>query len=78
MFYKGSKGEIDYPGVGIITDLEVAKLVRKHTHWWDRLNYHKMTDAGLCAQLMLMKVYDQPKKKKWFFNRKLYEELSES
>ena len=33
-----SKNDIDYPGVGIITDEMVAKLVRKHTHWWQRLD----------------------------------------
>ncbi len=65
--YKYSTNWIDYPGVGKITDGMVAELVRKHTHWWQRLNYHRMTDAGLEAQLMLMKVIKMPKKKKWFF-----------
>ena len=63
---KYSKNYIDYPGVGIITDEEVAKFVKQHTHWWDRLNYHKMTDAALEAELFLMRVVEPPKKKKWF------------
>lgn len=53
-----SKNDIDYPGVGIITDEMVAKLVRKHTHWWQRLDYHRMTDAALEAQMILMKVIE--------------------
>lgn len=64
---------IDYPGVGIITDEDVAKFVKEHTHWWTRLNYHRMTDAALDAQLMLMKVVEPSeahtirKNGKWFF-----------
>ena len=61
-----STNYIDYPGVGIITDEDVAKFVKQHTHWWDRLNYHKMTDSAIEAQLFLMKVVKPPKKKKWF------------
>ena len=71
---KYSENCIDYPGVGIITDEQVAKLVREHTHWWDRLDYHKMTDAALLAQLMLMGIVPQPKKR-WYFNAKLEELL---
>ena len=42
---KYSTGYVDYPGVGRITDEMIAKYVRKHTHWWDRLDYHKVSDA---------------------------------
>ena len=62
-----SKGEIDYPEVGIITDEETAKFVKEHTHWWERLNYHRISDYTIAAQLLLMKIYDAPKKEKWFF-----------
>ena len=60
-------GWIDYPGVGIITDEQVAKFVKQHTHLLDRLNYRKMVHAGLLAQNILMGVIEQPKMKKWFF-----------
>lgn len=36
----------DCPGVGKITDEMVAKYVRNHTHWWDRLDYRKIIDAA--------------------------------
>ena len=64
---KYSDNYIDYPGVGIITDEQVAKFVREHTHWWERLDYHRMTDCALTAQCMLMGVYDIPEREKWFF-----------
>lgn len=63
---KYSDNYIDYPGVGKITDEEVAKFVKEHTHFWDRFDYHKMSDAALEAQLFLMKVIEPPKKKRWF------------
>lgn len=64
---KYSEGYIDYPGVGIITDEDVAKMVKDHTHWWDRLDYHKVSDASILATAYLMKVVEEPKEKKWFF-----------
>lgn len=60
-----SKNSIDYEGK-IITDEDVAKFVREHTHWYDRLNWHKMSDAGLEAQLFLMGVIKEPLKKRWY------------
>ena len=57
----------DYPGVGKIYDTDIAAFVRKHTHWWDRLDYHKICD---CAQMtfdMLAGVIPMPKKKNWYF-----------
>ncbi len=62
-----SDGYADYPGVGKITDEMVAKYVRNHTHWWDRLDYHKISDATIAAFGMLAGYIEKPKKKRWFF-----------
>ena len=62
-----SDGYADYPGVGKITDEMVAKYVRNHTHWWDRLDYHKISDATITAFGMLAGYIEKPKKKRWFF-----------
>lgn len=67
---KYSENYVVYPDVGIITDEMVAKLVREHTHWWQRLNYHHMTDAGLEAQLVLMKIIEMPQDRKWYFGNR--------
>lgn len=60
-------GEIIYPGVGTITDEEVANFVKEHTHWWDRLDPEFMTRATLLSQNMLMGVCKEPSKKDWKF-----------
>ena len=61
------EGWIDYPGVGIITDGQVADLVIKHTTWFDWIfRRKKIVSASLWAQNMLMKVVDEPKTK-WKF-----------
>lgn len=57
----------DCPGVGKITDEMVAKYVRNHTHWWDRLDYRKIIDATITAFGMLAGYIEKPKKKRWFF-----------
>lgn len=62
-----SDGYADYPGVGKITDEMVAKYVRNHTHWWNRLDYHKISDASIAAFGMLAGYIEKPKKKRWFF-----------
>lgn len=61
------KGYVDYPGVGIITDEQVADVVMKYTTLFDRLfRPRKIVAASLWAQTMLMKVVDEPKGK-WMF-----------
>lgn len=50
-----------------VTDEDIAKYVKKHTHWWDRLDYHKVSDASQMAFLILSKTVEEPKKKRWFF-----------
>lgn len=57
----------DYPGVGKIYDTDIAKFVRRHTHWWDRLDYHKMCDCAQEAFDMLAGVIPMPKEDKWYF-----------
>ena len=63
---KYSEAYSEYPGVGKITDKQIAEFVRQHTHWWDRLDYHKVSDASQMAFLMLAGVVETPKEK-WYF-----------
>ena len=70
---KYSECNIDYPGVGIITDEQVAKLVKEHTHWWERFDWHRVSDCALSAQLILMGVIGKeelPDREKWYFTDK--------
>ena len=62
-----STGWADYPGVGRIYDTDVAKYVRRHTHWWDRLDYHKMCDCAQLAFGILAGYIEKPKKKNFEF-----------
>lgn len=62
-----STGWADYPGAGRIYDTDVAKYVRKHTHWWDRLDYHKMCDCAQLAFGILAGYIEKPKKKNFKF-----------
>lgn len=60
-------GWIDYPGVGKITDQQVAELVYKHTTLFDRIfRPKKIVISALLAQNLLMKVIETPKGK-WRF-----------
>ena len=43
-------------------------MVRAHTHWWDRLDYHKMGDASHFAKDILCGKIEAPAKKNWTFN----------
>lgn len=66
MAKKYSDSYVDYLGVGKITDKQIAEFVRQHTHWWDRLDYHKVSDASQMAFHMLAGVVETPKGK-WYF-----------
>lgn len=33
----------------VVSDQQVYDYVKKHTHWWDRLDPHKISDAALLA-----------------------------
>ena len=70
---KYSENNIDYSGVGIITDEQVAKYVKEHTHWWERLDYHRVSDCTIAAQLILIGVIGEeefPKRDRWYFTDK--------
>ena len=68
LYDEWDNGYIDYPGVGIITDKQVADMVMKHTTLFDRLfRPEKLVIAGLLAQNILMKVVETPKEKNWRF-----------
>ncbi|MBO7448964.1 MAG: hypothetical protein J6U54_01230 [Clostridiales bacterium] len=60
-------GYSDYPGVGIIKDIDVAKFTIKHMHWYDLPNIPLVICNGLASQLILMKVIEEPKDKNWKF-----------
>ena len=61
----------DYPGVGRVTDRQVAKEVRKRLKFWDGFNPTKVSLAALTAQDILFKVLDGddlPKDPNWKFS----------
>lgn len=61
----------DYPGVGRVTDRQVAKYARKRLKFWDRFNPTKVALAALTAQDILFKVLDKddlPKNPNWKFS----------
>lgn len=51
-----------------LRDLEIAQFVKQHSHWWDRLNYHKMCDACTYATGIMSGELEAPDKKNWTFN----------
>ncbi len=51
-------GYIDYPGVGIITDEDVYKMVIKHSRLIDRLSPRKWVEMTFLAQAFLMKIIE--------------------
>lgn len=61
-----SDGKTTFADGLVVTDHEVAAFVKKHSHWWDRLDYHKMCDAASEAFCMLCGATEIPKGK-WYF-----------
>jgi hypothetical protein len=59
------------PRVGKVYDREIAKLVKEHTHWWDRLDTHFICDCALVAQDIAWGYIEVPKDK-WYFGRGFY------
>lgn len=58
----------DYPGVGVVRDIDVAKHVRKHMRLIDRLNATKVACAALVSQDILFGVITKdnlPKNPNW-------------
>ena len=54
-FYIGDFSS-DYPGVGVVRDIDVAKHARKHMRFIDRLNATKVACAALVSQNILFGV----------------------
>lgn len=66
----------DYPGVGIVKDVDVAKYARKHLRFMDRFSVTKVAQAALFSQDILFKVIgndELPKAKNWKFKFHDYE-----
>lgn len=61
-------GWIDYPGVGKITDSDVADYVIEHTTLFDRIfRPRKVIYATILSEQLLMGVFEKPKKEVWKF-----------
>ena len=62
-------GYIDYPGVGIISDEDVYKLILKHSRFIDRLRKSKMVEMSLLGQCILMGIFEDvdPNDLSWKF-----------
>ena len=62
-------GYVDYPGVGIIKDEDVYKLILKHSRLIDRLSPAKMVEMSLLGQNVLMRIFDNvdPNDPSWKF-----------
>ena len=63
--HKYSENWINYPGKGIITDKDVWNYVKKHSSLIARLDPHRMSDAGIEAQLILMGVVEEEESKNY-------------
>lgn len=59
------------PRTGKVMDADIAAFVKKHTHWWDRLDTHFVSDCVLEAMDILWG-YMEPPKGKWFFGKNYY------
>lgn len=57
-----------YPGVGKVTDKEIAEFTLKHMTLFDKL-FHpkKVAIAAQISQNLLFRVYEMPKAEKWTF-----------
>lgn len=69
-FEKGrrySSSWADAPRTGKVTDAMIANYVKKHTHWWDRLDTHFVSDCVMQAYDILFGYVRPPKKGKWYF-----------
>ena len=52
------------------TDMDVAKYIKQHTHWWDRLDYHFVADCTQEAFLILSGHIYAPLEKRWYFGKR--------
>lgn len=70
-FEKGEKYATSYtnqPRTGIVTDADIYAFVKKHTHWWDRLDAHFVSDCVLAATDILWGYVVCPAGK-WYFGK---------
>ena len=56
------------PRTGKVTDADIYAFVKKHTHWWDRLDAHFVSDCVLAATDILWGYVLCPVGK-WFFGK---------
>ena len=63
------EGVIDYPGIGMIYDADVYKLIKDHSRFIDRLSGSKMVEMSLLGQTILMGIYPEvkPDDRSWMF-----------
>lgn len=50
------------------TDSDILAFVKLHTHWWQRLNPHRMVNYTQYAFALLAGSLDLSSAKKWFFD----------
>lgn len=63
------EGYINYPGVGLINDVDVYNLICKHSRLLDRLNPARMVEMAITGQCILMRLYTEidPDDPSWTF-----------
>ena len=62
------QGSVEFSGIGEITDEDVLKLIKNHSHLIDRLSQTKMVEMSLLAQCILQKVINvDPNDTSWMF-----------
>lgn len=70
-FIEGRKNNTDgyceYPGVGRIYDIDVAKFTLQHSHWYDWFNPILMICYAQFAYSMKMKIIEEPTDPNWKF-----------
>ena len=49
------------------TDSDILAFIKLHTHWWQRLNPHRMVIYSQMAFEFLADNIELPSEKKWFF-----------
>lgn len=67
--YSSGVNEFSDPRI-LVSDKDVAKYLRQHTHWWDRLDYHFIADCAHEVFLILSGHCAAPLEKNWKFGRR--------
>jgi len=69
---KYSESEAIFAGGRVIHDSDIARFVKKHTTWFQRLDYHFVSDCATMAFTILSGAVDMSalaKKKNWKFGK---------